>query len=99
MYFQSLWVIVGYFCDFQQHVGSCSGFKQSVDTLRYFLPVDAPFYIIATSLRGAICFHQNHCVTWLLHSINIEVLAISYSSNDIIIAYFLPSIVLMYAKK
>ena len=62
----------------------------------HHLPVDLPFYITATYIQGIICCHQHHDVIWLLHSMNMEVLAIHYSIN---IAYLLPSMVFMSRSK
>ena len=56
------------------------------------IPIGAPFYLISTYLQGVICCHQHYGVIWILHSMNMEMLAINYCSNGIRIAYLLPSI-------
>ena len=60
------------------------------------LPVDAPFYLIGNSLLGAIRCHPHCCVIWLLHSMNMKVVAINYAINDTNIAYLLPNKVLLH---
>ena len=64
-----------------------------------YLPTDALFSIIITSIQGAICRHQHHGVIWILHFMNLEVLAINYSSNSISISYILTIIGSMYGVK
>ena len=59
------------------------------------LPIDAPFYLISTYLQGSVCCHQHCGVIWLLHSMNMKMLAINYSRNGIIIVYILPIKVLL----
>ena len=51
------------------------------------LPIDDLFYIIASSLQGAICCHQYHGAIWILHSINMKVFVINYYRNGTSIAY------------
>ena len=62
----------------------------------YHLPIDTSFYLLVTSLQGAICCHQHHSVLWILHSTSMKVLAINYSIYVIIIAYLLPIKVLLH---
>ena len=60
------------------------------------LIIEVPFYLIVTSIQGVIYFHKHYGVIWVLHSMNMEVLAINYSKNGIIIYYQLPIKVLFH---
>ena len=59
------------------------------------LPIDAQFYILATSIQGYICCYQHHGVIWILHPMNMKFLVINYYINVIGIAYLLPRKVLI----
>ena len=63
------------------------------------LPVDTYFSLIYTSLLVAICCHQHHGLIWIFYSINMELLATNYSSNEISISYLLPNIGFRYGTK
>ena len=88
-------MIVSNFCDIKKHVGGCSDYEKLWILEQYRLPIDAPFYIVATSLQEDICCHHHHSEIWLLHSMNMKMLAINYSRNGIIIVYILPIKVLL----